>query len=142
MIELFGRVHPLLVHFPIALLLIAAGLEVWRLKAESLVVAHFVLLTSLLGAFFSAAAVATGWVFSNEFHRSDTAALLAQHRWLGFATLILAVVTAGVVWRWNRPPSNSQKWIRRLLVWATAAILVAAAHVGAMAVWGDDFFSG
>jgi uncharacterized membrane protein len=31
---LFGRLHPLVLHFPIALILLAAGIEVLRLKWE------------------------------------------------------------------------------------------------------------
>ena len=141
MLEIFGRLHPVLVHFPIAFLLVAAGLEAWRLKEESLVVGHCVQFAIYLGAVFATIAVVTGWVFSDEFHRSDTANLLNQHRWLGFATMVLAVASALSVWRWNVSASKSRVWLRRLLVWGTAATLVAAAHLGAMAVWGDDFLA-
>lgn len=139
--ELFGRLHPLLVHFPIALLLLAAAFEFWRLKWNSATSASCSRLVVILGAIAAVVAAVTGWVFSQEHHRTDTAALLAQHRWLGIATAVMAVASALAIWRWNESTVRSLAWLRRGIVWTAAILLTVAAHLGAMLVWGDDYFT-
>jgi len=141
LLELAGRVHPLLIHFPIAFLLLTAALEVWRLKFDNPAIVFTLRWSATLGALGVIAAAASGWIFSAEHHRSDTALLLEQHRWAGIATAVLAVGAMLAVLRWSGATDSLRVWLRRSVVWATAILLIVAAHLGAMVVWGDDFFT-
>ena len=141
LLELVGRLHPLLIHFPIAFLLLNAVLEAWSIKWNIPAIASTIRLSAVLGAFGAIAAAATGWVFSSEHHRSDNALLLAQHRWLGVATAVLALLAWFAVWRWSGATQSRYIWFRRSAIWTSAILLVVAAHFGAKLVWGDDFFS-
>jgi uncharacterized membrane protein len=140
-IEFWGRLHPLIIHFPIAALILAALIEAWRLRRDGpgvSAISHFL---AAVGAAAALAATATGWLFAAEHHRSDTALLLNQHRWLGVATAVLAVGAWWAVHRWGDAASHRQKWVRRGVVWSAALALALAAHFGAMLVWGEDYFT-
>ena len=131
----------MLVHFPIVFVLLTAALEIWRVMCDSASARSATRWFAVLAAVTAVVTAATGWAFGLEHRRSDTAELLDDHRWLGITTTILAILAAAAVWRWNETPNRGKAWVRRLLAWATAIVLIVAAHLGAMLVWGEDFFS-
>jgi uncharacterized membrane protein len=138
---LFGRLHPLVIHFPIALILLAAALEVVRLKWDRPSLAQLVTFLLIVGAAGAALASITGWIFAVESHpRPSLAWMLSWHRWLGVATTVLAGLAAWVSRRLANAPSSGARWCLRLSVWLTAALLVVTAHLGALMVWGEDYF--
>ncbi len=138
---LFGRLHPLVVHFPIALILLAAAAEGVRAKWDRPQLAKLVTFLLIVGAAGSALASITGWVFAFESHpRPSLAWMLSWHRWLGIATAVLGGFSAWIAWKLADTPSTGARWCRRLLIWLTAALLVFTAHFGALMVWGEDYF--
>src|SRR5579862_5854562 len=98
---LMGRVHPLLVHFPIALILIAAVAELvaiatrmpqWRVVAVANIQA---------GAAFAIGSAVAGWLLASS-RIVEASPSLEWHRWSGVSTAIVAVgaaLTAGTVVR-------------------------------------------
>lgn len=138
---LFGRLHPLVLHFPIALILLAAGIEVVRLKWERPLFSKlvpFLLMAGAIGALFASG---SGWVFAQESHpRPEVSRMLNWHRWLGIAATVLATGAAWVATRFATAETSGGRWARRLAVWLTAIVLSAAAHLGALLVWGEDYF--
>lgn len=91
-----GRLHPLVVHLPIALLLLAALLEVLsrRPRFDALHgAASFVL---GLGALSAVGAVVAGYLLSLGGGYDE--ATLAWHKWSGIALAVLAVAAWGVQW--------------------------------------------
>ena len=134
---LIGHLHPVLVHFPIALVIVASvaeaaaivsGDERWRTLAIGNLRA---------GAAFALAAALAGWYFAAGLG-TDTAPLLEWHRWLG---TVAAVMTLAGAFAASSAPRRSP---RELLVYRaallTAGMVVAvAAHLGALLVWGADF---
>lgn len=138
---LFGRMHPLVLHFPIALIFLAAGIELVRLKWESPRLAAFVPFLLLIGAIGAFLASVTGWVFAYEsYPRPALRWMLQWHRWLGIAATVLAGGAAWITYRFANNETTSGRWLRRLSVWLTAAVLSVAAHLGALMVWGEDYF--
>jgi len=132
-----GRLHPLLIHFPIALV-IAAGLaeftaivtanEDWRTVAVANVRA---------GAVFALLATLAGWrlALAPEMEGSP---LLEWHRWLGIGGAGSAIAAA-LATRAGRRRSALQLWIYRSAL-ATAALLMAiTGHIGGLLVWGVNF---
>jgi uncharacterized membrane protein len=135
---LMGRLHPLLVHFPIALVLIAAVAELvamatrvpeWRAVAVANVRA---------GAVFAVGSAAAGWLLASS-RLVDPSVSLERHRWLGTCAAIAAIgaafTTGGVV----RNPSPQLMWVYRVAVFFAAGLVGVAGHFGAVLVWGADF---
>ena len=140
--QLVGRLHPLVLHFPIALLLLAAAVEGARCFRSDPRLARLTLLLLALGAVGALAAACTGWIFARESHPEPALrAILLWHRWLGVATAGLAVFTWLAAHRWADDSRPKFRWIPRLLTWLTVVILTIAAHLGALVVWGADYFS-
>src|SRR5262252_3556241 len=111
-----GRLHPLLIHFPIALVIAAAlaegaamvtADERWRTVAVSNVRA---------GAVFALLATFAGWRWALA-PEMEVSPLLEWHRWLGTvaagAALAAALATGGV-----RRQSALDVWIYRIAVFA------------------------
>lgn len=140
--QLFGRLHPLVLHFPIALLLLAAAVEGVRCFRADPRLGRLSVLLLALGALGAVAAAGTGWVFAHESHpEPQLRATLLWHRWLGVGTAILSAVAWLTADRWADDARLSYRLIPRLITWLTAALLVIAAHLGALLVWGADYFS-
>ena len=141
-LQFFGRLHPLVLHFTIALLLLAAAVEAVRCFRPDPHFARLTVTLLALGGFGALMAAGTGWVFARETHVEPLLrGTLLWHRWLGVSTAFLAVFAWIVARRWADDDRSSLLWISRLTIWATAALLVIAAHLGARLVWGADFFS-
>lgn len=135
---LIGHLHPLLIHFPIALTLIAAAAEVlatalggrhWRVAA---------LVNVRLGAMFAVATVIVGWLLASSMVDLEGTRLLEWHRWLGIAAacviVIAALTTLGL-----RSHEPRRMWLYRFALFSAAALVSVAGHVGAMLVWGANF---
>jgi uncharacterized membrane protein len=132
-----GRLHPLLVHFPIGLVLIAAmaeviamttGLSEWRAVALG---------NLRVGAVFATAAALAGWRLASSPGIEATSSL-EWHRWLGgiaaVAVVGAALATAGV-----RGRSPAAMWVYRITLFWAAVLVAVTAHLGGVLVWGADF---
>jgi uncharacterized membrane protein len=130
--DYFGRLHPLIIHFPIALLLVAALLEVIGFVKPGAISPKIISLIVGIGALGALAAAFTGWIFAEHSRQpSDMRATLFWHRWLGIATAFVALGAWAIAGR---------AWTRRLLVVGTAMLVAVASHLGALLVWGADYF--
>jgi uncharacterized membrane protein len=134
---LIGRLHPLLVHFPIALVLVAAVAEVVA-TTTGLSDCRAVALTNLrAGAVFGIGAAIAGWRLASSPGIEATSSL-EWHRWLGSIAAI-AVVGAALASAGARGRSPLAIWAYRItLFWATALVAVTG-HFGGLLVWGADF---
>ena len=134
---LIGRLHPVLVHFPIALVLLAAVAEVvammtgrrdWRTAAVTNVRA---------GAVFAIGAVIAGWRLAS-LPGIETTWSLEWHRWLGTIAAV-AAVGAALATADARNRSPLAIWVYRItLLWA-AVLVAVTGHLGGLLVWGADF---
>jgi uncharacterized membrane protein/mono/diheme cytochrome c family protein len=118
-----GRLHPVIVHFPIACLLIAV-------LAEALVVLRGPVwrpATALLLAIGTLAALAA--VISGTWLAEDVTAAVQRHQILGWVTLVGAASTCGL-WFLER------RWPLRLALLVTAAAAGLTGHLGGDLVYG------
>jgi uncharacterized membrane protein len=132
--SLFGRLHPLVVHFPIALLLVAAVLELagrFTKRPPSPEVFEVLLRFSAVGA---VAAALTGWWFARQQDNAD-GTLLLWHRWLGVGVAVVA--TAVWVLVRLRPTGAHRGW----LLLAAVVLVAVCGHLGGLLVWHEDFFN-
>src|SRR5712671_5249855 len=116
---LMGRLHPLLVHFPIALILIAAVAELvamatrlaeWRAVAVANVRA---------GAVFAVGSAVAGWLLASS-RIVEASPLLERHRWLGTYAAIVAMGAALTTGRVVDSPSSMRAWVYRVAVFCAA----------------------
>ena len=134
---LLGRLHPLLIHFPIALVIAAAlaegaaivtADEGWRTVAVENVRA---------GAVFALLATVAGWRLALA-PEMEVSPLLEWHRWLGTvaagAALAAALATGGV-----RRRSALGGRIYRIALFTAGALVAVTGHVGGLLVWGANF---
>ena len=130
--QFLGRLHPLLVHFPIGLLCVALLLELidWKRKSSGLRDATNIL--TWIGAASAVFAVIFGWMLANQEEASGTN--LEIHRWAGIATMSLAVL-ATISLRLNK------RSLYRALLIITVFGVSLAGHYGAMLTHGDDYLS-
>lgn len=126
----FGRLHPLIVHFPIAFFPAALFTAIVgrRRPAFSAPVQFLV----VAGGIFAPIAAAAGWLAGMS---ADPEPILAYHRWLG---VTIGVAGAGLgVWAWKRPWEDRGAGMIVALTIMTIAIAVQG-FLGAAVTHGMD----
>ena len=133
-----GKFHPLLVHFPIALVLAAAASEfvviatprqAWRTVAVANIRA---------GAAMAIVTAITGWLFASS-PLVDASPSLEWHRWVGMASAAGAIGAALLSWRVQVPAQRSA-FVYRLTLFVSALLVAITGHLGGTLVWGARFF--
>lgn len=96
LLDWFGRLHPAIVHFPIAFFPAALFTAiVGRRRPAFAAPVQFLVVA---GGIFAPIAAAAGWIAGMS---ADPDQVLTYHRWLGVA---IGIVGAGLgVWAWKRP---------------------------------------
>ncbi|RYE15138.1 MAG: cytochrome C, partial [Sphingobacteriales bacterium] len=130
-----GRMHPMLLHFPIVLLMLAMLLEFFRFRqaynGEKLY-QNFTTGLLLTGVLLSAVTVVMGLFLSKE--EGYTGDALWWHKWTGVAVVF---VSSAIYW------SRNTTWYKAPLAKAGAVIttlcLIVAGHYGATLTHGDNF---
>jgi uncharacterized membrane protein len=131
-----GRLHPLLVHFPIALVLIAAVAELASLMTR-FPGWHTVAVANIrAGGAFALASMGAGWLLASS-RIIEASPGLEWHRWLGSAAGVAAVAAA--LWASDTNQLPRRRWLFRLALFSAAALVAVAGHFGARLVWGADF---
>ncbi|HRP33804.1 MAG TPA: DUF1549 domain-containing protein [Agriterribacter sp.] len=128
----FGRLHPLVVHFPIGLIVVAWLLEllVWKRKTNDFAPAVKVIL--LMGMIASVISVVFGLLLINT--EDYGGAVLSVHQWTGIATMLLAATTTYAYFKKSR---RVQKWLLTL----TVAGVTVVGHYGAALTHGEDYLT-
>ncbi|GAB2800943.1 hypothetical protein GCM10027275_53720 [Rhabdobacter roseus] len=133
-----GRMHPLLLHFPIALLLLALAMEFFRFRTTYASNAFYrTFLTNLLlvSTLLAAVTIIMGLFLARE--EGYAGQVLAWHKWTGVGTLWMASLLY-----WGRQTTWYQvPWARAGTV-LTALLLLVAGHYGATLTHGDSFITG
>lgn len=140
LLQLIGKLHPILVHFPLVLVLLGALAECARYfrKAPSFAAAAGWLLG--LAAISAILSAGSGWLLASHEHiRSDQRTTLTWHRWLGVAT----AAASTLAWlisskRGNTADNRSASFLALVLV--AALLVLAAGFFGGELVWGGDWF--
>ncbi len=137
-----GRVHPLLVHFPVALLIAAALVEAWRMIRRQDFYSAGVPAFLRLGTAGAVAAVLTGLRLAAEHGMVSDIALLERHRFFGITTavLILLSLTLGEISK--RKSSASIGLFYRIVLFASAISVAITGKFGGDLSYGEDFFFG
>ncbi len=133
-LQVLGAIHPLIVHFPIALAIVAAMAMLlhWIGRHEGF--GDFAFHCTWIAALASVSVAASGWFFADASRESNE---LFLHRWFGIGSSVgliaLAFITSLV---------RGDSWPGLLKISRFASLLVAAgigitAHFGGDMVWGE-----
>ena len=128
-----GRLHPMIVHFPIGLLYVAILFEAIEWKRKTTGNATAIRLLVYFGAVSSLVSVVLGLLLSKTDDYGSS--LLSLHQWLGIATMVFACVTAFLYYR--RPSGNA----RKVLLLITVLGVTLAGHYGGGLTHGEDYLS-
>jgi uncharacterized membrane protein len=129
-----GRLHPILLHFPIVTLLLAFGLELLKkqLPVTESSVRWFVRCLLLIGTFTSAWTVVFGLLLSKE--AGYTGNLLQWHKWIGTAVFVSSYLL------WIVYEKIGERLIRTGMAVASVLLLIAG-HLGASLTHGEGFLT-
>lgn len=130
-----GRFHPLVVHFPIALLLVAMLIEAFSARSERVAsVRGAVPFILLIGAISALASVVLGYLLSLAGGYDD--GLLSLHMWLGLAVTTLAFVLVVL----SSISSISERFFRGCL-YALGVLVIVAGHFGGTLARGSGYIT-
>ena len=121
-----GNWHPLILHFPIVLLVVAVYVNLVHKKISSLlltIATLTVLITAITGFFLSLGS-------------SEKGDILFWHQWLGAG---LALLTA--LWYWLDSQKLGQHKVTKGLQLSIVLTTVLAGHFGGMVTHGEDFLA-
>ena len=134
-LNVLGAFHPLIIHFPIALAMIAALAMLWNWIWQHDGFGDFAFHCTWIAALASVFVSASGWFFAES--NGSASNELFLHRWFGIGSsaglIALAFMTSLV---------RSDSWPGLLKISRFASLLVAAgigitAHFGGEMVWGE-----
>jgi len=133
-----GRMHPMMLHFPIVIIMLSMVLEFFRFKPEYTNQQFYQSFTTnllLIGVLSSAVTVIMGLFLSKE--GGYTGSVLQWHKWSGAG---IVFITSLIYW------SRNLGWYTPLVAKAGAIVtslcLIVAGHFGATITHGDHFVLG
>jgi uncharacterized membrane protein len=127
--DLIGRFHPVLVHLPIGILLVAvlfyflSGKEKYKSVAPAVSIALFVGMCSAIASSIS------GFLLSKTAAYEEP--LLSRHQWLGITTTVLSVVA----WVLHSKHLRQFKWLMILL----SLLIIITGHLGGSLTHGANY---
>jgi uncharacterized membrane protein/YHS domain-containing protein len=137
--ELAGKLHIVVVHFPIALIILAGLLELLRFrKPRPGDVTYFCL---IVGAAAAVVAAVLGWIDAGNLFGGVSGKTLFLHRWLGItlaAGAVLMVVVATVARA--RPSPFISRTARAGMVFC-ALLVAVVGHFGGTLSYGEDYYT-
>jgi uncharacterized membrane protein len=141
MVTLFGRAHVVMVHFPVALLILLALIEVLRWRKPAGAMDQTVLIIAVIAALSSIVSVVQGLMLEggDSDGESRYAQLLALHKWLGISTAVFAIGAALIALRRQLGDTLGLAKLYRAFVLPGAALVSLTGHYGGAAVHGEDY---
>ncbi len=137
--RLLGRLHPLAVHFPVCLILVAAILELFTLKNFSSPLRPGINVLVALGAITAAVSVVFGLLISRDGDYGKD--LIDLHKWSGIATTALAALAWLVLDRIKENKQASLVKLYRGVLFFSAIGVSVAGHFGASLTHGKDYLT-
>lgn len=137
--QFLGRLHPLVVHFPLSLLILAAILELlslqnyqskWRLTIRTML---------WIGGLSAVLSAGMGYLLMvNDQYEGAGVEL---HRNLGIATAVLSAVCLWLSGQEDVKISRKRVLAYRTTLWATSLALILTGHYGASLTHGSDYLT-
>ena len=134
-----GRLHPVVIHFSVSLLLVAAVLEVFTIKRFRSSLRPGIRLILAAGVVFAALSVIFGLLLSRE--GGYEKGIIGIHKWMGIATMCLGIFAWVALNRiLKKDQLNIVKLYRGVLFMSAIGVSVAG-HFGASLTHGGDYLT-
>lgn len=137
-LNLLGRLHPLMVHFPLALAVVAAVVELWRALRRHDGPSPFAVTALWFAAAGGVAAACSGWA-NAAYGGESTSVDLFIHRWGGVAVAALLVTLAIAGTTASRAGHAGWSGIWRMGLVLCAGVVAAVGHFGGNLVHGEGY---
>ncbi len=135
-----GRFHPMMVHFPIALLVSAALARCLMLMGWVKWAGPAVRFCVLIGGISAVVAACLGWLNAGWPGSGESfGEVIFNHRWLGVATAVWGVVLIVMVEMEAGKSSKEISNLTTLGLFLGAGLVGAAGHFGGIMVFGPDY---
>ena len=134
---LIGKLHPMLVHFPIALVLAAAGAELLAIVTRRSTWRVMAIASIRAGSATGVVTAIAGWLLTSAPFIEPTRSL-TLHTWTGLVGAAAATAAALMSLR-PYVQSNRSAFAYQTALFGAAAFVAIAGHFGAALVWGPDF---
>lgn len=135
-----GRFHPIVVHFPIALLLLGGIMEaIAALYRPFRVLRHSTTVVFFLGSVSAAVAVVAGYLLSLE--GGYDRGLVRLHMWLGVSVLIGAIATTLLKVRSQRQRRRGVGPVYVGVLAATMGVVSVTGHIGGSLTHGSGYMT-
>lgn len=129
---LLGRLHPMVVHFPIGLLYIALLFEIIAWRQKTTLFAKSIKILVLTGALSAVVSVVLGLILANT--ETYGSSVLQLHQWIGIATMLFAWVSF-----WLYTKSGRKAGVAMLTI--TVLGVTVAGHYGSELTHGEDYIT-
>ena len=138
-----GTLHPLLVHFPIALIFCAFLLELRQLFQKKNTLSGATKTLLVLGLFFTLFTVPTGWCIAMSQEIPQTLSSYVEwHRWRGITTFIGLGTLVTLISLWEEQSLRLNRLrIIRIFLGLLVGLVAWTAHYGGIITFGPDFFT-
>ena len=134
-----GRLHPMVVHFPIAFLIFAAILEIFTFKKFDSKFRPAIQLLVWIGAVSAVMAAGFGWLLANS--DGIEGELLDLHQQVGIATAVLSLLVLFFLQKISKEQKSNQVLIYRSFLFIAAVGVSVTGHFGASLTHGEDFLT-
>lgn len=134
-----GRLHPMIVHFPIALLIFAAILELFTLKKFNSKFRPAIQLLVLIGAVSAIIAAIFGWLLADS--DAIEGELVDLHQQVGIATAVLSLLVLFFLQKTTKTHKSNQILIYRSFLFFAALGVSISGHFGASLTHGEEFLT-
>lgn len=135
----FGRLHPMLVHFPISLILVAALMELFTLKNFRHSFRAGIRFMVILGAISATFSALMGWFLAEN--EGITGSTLDLHRMVGIISAVLSLLLLILLRKSELNPSSYSIKSYRFLLFLTGIGIGIAGHFGAALTHGEDYLT-
>lgn len=129
--EFIGRFHPVLVHLPIGILLLAVifyFISVKRKNGDFNTAIKYALLIGFAAGLLSCI---TGYLLSSSGDYNEV--IVSRHQWMGIITTLIS----GIAFYFYDKKNNLLKWIMPLM----ALLIIVTGHLGGSLTHGEDYLT-
>jgi uncharacterized membrane protein len=138
-LQFIGRFHIVIVHFPIAILLLASLLEILSFKNFNSKFRPAINISVIIGGISAIFSALFGYILAQN--EEITGQTLDLHQWGGIATAVLSSITLFLLWLILKKGQSTKISLYRWSLFAASLGVVFTGHFGGSLTHGDDYFS-
>jgi len=129
--EIIGRFHPVLVHLPIGILLLAGLFQLLTLKPKYTSMHTATNIALFWGMISAIVSCISGYLLSQSGDYDDE--LVSTHKWFGIATASISLIA----YLFNRWENEFAKWVILLMI----PLIIVTGHLGGSLTHGSDYLT-